>query len=260
MAARSGRPRPPHAPSQQELARRPSLASSPWAWSALELGSSLHRALPQRLPKIQASSLAIEEFHHPSWTAASWANWVCSGPSTRARFSRTDLIVWTKVGPEQRFGSTWCRSCCWSPCLNSSRSASFPTASSELKPRSGWIACDHSATRSNRVCATSTLEDEDRYAPSNEHRNHQRAWGSLCWPPSRRTRQQIAVEWRGHSVWAETSQDPVEQDLVDLDGGVGRCGTSQHGLECRVGESTSCVCVPPCTVVLPVVASIEMAT
>ena len=91
-----------------------------------------------------ASSVwATEDLHQPSWTAASWANCsVCSGPSTRALFSRTEVMVRINVGPEmwetvshvpgtevrEHFRSIRLLA---SRYRNSRRSASFPTASVE---------------------------------------------------------------------------------------------------------------------------------
>ena len=126
-----------------------------------------------------------------------------------------------------------------------------PWTAPKLKPRSGRVACDHGATGSHRVRATSALKTQNGHPVADEHGDHHREPRLALFHFS----DQILVnELLLHCqicVWSEATEDPMEQDLipvVDLHISVAGRGVPEHRprerLKSRVWQGWCCLSVP----------------
>ena len=129
-----------------------------------------------------------------------------------------------------------------------------PWTTSQLKPRSGRITCDHGAGWPHWVSATTALKAQNWDSIADEHGNHHREPRlALVHLPDQVLIHELLLDCQV-CVWPESSEDPVEQDLVpivDLHVRVAGRRVSEHGprkrLKSRMWQSMSCLSIPSST-------------
>ena len=126
-----------------------------------------------------------------------------------------------------------------------------PWTTPKLKPRSGRVACDHGATGSHRVSATTALKTQNWHPVADEHGDHHREPQLALLHFSDQVLVNELLLNCQICVRSEAPEDPVEQDfipVVDLQVCVAGRGVPEHRprerLKSLVWQSWRCLPIP----------------